>query len=254
MDQYPFELTPHIGSFHFGKPHTAFFAELLGYLGWPDGPVIMVGDEPTMDINPADQFGLPTFWISKEGVAPPDNLQMPHAQGQLSDLLTWLDSLPDSALEPDLTTPVSTLATLRSTPAVLGSLSQELTASQWSRQTQPGEWRLAEIVCQLRDVDTEVNIPRLKKILQEDNPFLPGMDTDRWIKERQYHLQDGPQALQSFIASRLDLIALLDTLQPTGWQRTARHSYFGRTDVVELVRIIALHDRMHIQQFLQDLN
>jgi hypothetical protein len=198
-------------------------------------------------------FGLPTFWITKDSVESPDEMQMPHACGQLSDLLNWLDSLPEGALEPDLTTLASMMATLRSTPAVLGSLSRDLTAWQWTHHSRPDEWCLAEIVCHMRDVDIEVNLPRLNKILQEDNPFLPGMDTDRWIKERKYHLQDGPQALQSFIAARLKLLASLDTLQPDGWQRTARHSIFGRTDLAELVSIIAGHDRMHIQQFHQDL-
>jgi FMN phosphatase YigB (HAD superfamily) len=253
VDQYPFALVPNIESFHFGKPHVAFFAELLAYLGWPAGPVVMVGDDPKMDILPADQFGLPTFWITKEGATRPDDLQMPHAQGQLGDLLPWLDSLKDGPPEPDLTSLVSMVATLRSTPAVLGSLSQHLTAAHWNQHTRPGEWCLSDIVCHLRDVDIDVNIPRLKKILQEDNPFLPGMDTDRWIQERQYHLQDGSQALQSFIAARMNLLAVLDTLQPEGWQRTARHSIFGRTDLAELVSIIAGHDRLHIQQFQQDL-
>jgi FMN phosphatase YigB (HAD superfamily) len=90
VDRYPFALVPNIETFHFGKPHAAFFAELLAYLGWPSGPVVMVGDEPKSDILPADQFGLPTFWIAKEGVIPPADLQMPHARGQLSDLLQFI--------------------------------------------------------------------------------------------------------------------------------------------------------------------
>ena len=253
VDQYPFALIPSIESFHFAKPNTAFFAEAIANLGWPDGRVIMVGDDPKMDIHPADQFGLFTFWCVNQNQDPPENLQMPHASGSLNDLLNWIDQFTDSNLQPDFSTPTALLATLRSTPAVLKTISTNFTDNQWTCHPQTGEWCAAEIICHLRDVDIEVNLPRLVKMLREDNPFIPGMDTDRWNEERQYHLQDGPEAMNSFMVGRMKLLSLLDSVQPEGWQRTARHSIFGRTDLSELVGIIAGHDRLHIQQFLANL-
>ena len=253
VDQYPFALIPSIESFHFAKPNTAFFAEAIANLGWPDGRVVMVGDDPKMDIQPADQFGLFTFWCANQNQDPPENLQMPHASGSLNDLLNWIDQFTDSNLQPDFSTPTALLATLRSTPAVLKTISTNFTDNQWTCHPQTGEWCAAEIICHLRDVDIEVNLPRLVKMLREDNPFIPGMDTDRWNEERQYHLQDGPEAMNSFMVGRMKLLSLLDSVQPEGWQRTARHSIFGRTDLSELVGIIAGHDRLHIQQFLANL-
>jgi FMN phosphatase YigB (HAD superfamily) len=251
IDRYQFALVPSIDKFHFGKPNTAYFAELMAYLGWPGGSTIMVGNDPENDIFPADQFGLPTFWIAKDDDPPLENLLMPHAKGGFNNLMNWLDQWHDHDLQPDLTTPVALLATLRSTPAALSSLCNLLDDQQWTNHPQPGEWCPAEIICHLRDVDIEVNIPRLQKMLAEDNPFLTGMDTDRWIEERRYHFQDGPLALQSFVAARMNLLLLLDAIKPQGWQRTARHSIFGRTELSELVGFIAGHDRLHIQQLLQ---
>lgn len=253
IDQYQFALIPSIEKFHFGKPHITYFAELLAYLGWPDGSVVMVGNDLDMDILPADKFGLPTFWVTKQDDSRVENLLMPNDRGDFTRLIHWLDQQSDHTLQPDLNTPAAWLATLRSTPAALGSLCKDFNGRQWTNHPQPEEWCPAEIICHLRDVDIEVNLPRLKKILAEDHPFLPGMDTDRWIEERQYHYQDGPQALQSFIAARLNLLTLLDAIQPEGWQRTAHHSIFGRTELSELVSIIAGHDRLHIQQLLQTL-
>lgn len=253
IDQYQFALIPSIEKFHFSKPHTAYFGELMAYLGWPDGSVVMVGNDIEMDILPADKFGLPTFWITNSDNPHVENLIMPNARGNFKNLIDWLDQRPDHDLQPDLTSQVALLSTLRSTPAALGSLCNNLDSHQWTRHPKSDEWCPAEIICHLRDVDSEVNLPRLKKILAENNPFLPGMDTDRWLEERKYHFQDGPLALQSFIAARMNLLSLLDAIKPQGWQRTAHHSIFGRTELSELVGIISGHDRLHIQQILQTI-
>ncbi|HSO26589.1 MAG TPA: HAD family hydrolase, partial [Anaerolineales bacterium] len=49
-DEYPFELITSYESFHFTKPRPAYFAEALGRLGWPEGPVVVVGDDLENDI------------------------------------------------------------------------------------------------------------------------------------------------------------------------------------------------------------
>jgi hypothetical protein len=116
------------------------------------------------------------------------------------------------------------------------------------KQPAPDEWSVVEILCHLRDVDNEVNLPRIYKMIQETNPFLTGKDTDPWANERQYICQDGPQALQDFITARLKLLSLLEGLPLADWERPARHSLLGPTHLNELVGIIAEHDRLHVRQ------
>ncbi len=253
VERYPFALVPAIETFHFGKPHLAYFAEFLAQMGWPDGPVVMVGNDFEMDILPADQLGLATFWIAPNGKQAPKTLRMPHHHGQLSDLLAWLEQAEGNLPAPDPGNTAGLQAILSSTPAALDSLSRSLGPEQWVCHPQPGEWCLAEMICHLRDVDREVNLPRLKKILEEENPFLAGQDTDAWNSERCYHFQDGPEALHSFSAARIELLGLIDSLDPEAWQRTARHSIFGRTDLAEMVKFITSHDRLHVRQFLEGL-
>ncbi len=104
------------------------------------------------------------------------------------------------------------------------------------------------ILCHLRDVDMEVNLPRLNKVLHEVNPFLPGEDTDPWAKDRNYILQDCDEALDRFIITRMEIVSMLETLSPDDWERSARHAIFGPTRLIELVKIITGHDRLHVQQ------
>ena len=44
-----FELVSSFETFHFTKSHPAYFAEVLGRLGWPNEPVLMVGNDVEHD-------------------------------------------------------------------------------------------------------------------------------------------------------------------------------------------------------------
>jgi FMN phosphatase YigB (HAD superfamily) len=246
---YHFAVIPDYEAFHFAKPNPAFYAELLARLDWPDGPVVMVGDSVENDVIAARQMGLASFWISKDGLQPAQGLLAPNAHGSQADVLAWLQTA--SLTTPDFNTPQASLAILLSTPAVLHSLRKEVPLDGWLKPPAPNEWRLAEIICHLRDVEAEVNLPRLRKIVAEDNPFLPGIDTEPWALQRSYNSQDCMQALDDFIAARKESAALLEKLEPAAWLRTAQHSILGSTTLLGIVGIIASHDRLHIQQVHQ---
>jgi hypothetical protein len=252
-DRYPFALIPSIEAFHFAKPNPTFLTEILARLGWPDEPVAMVGDNPDNDIRSARRLGVPAYWISEGKPFPQDGPYKPNGEGDIDGVLPWLDAMPAEALKPDFNNPTALLAILRATPAVLDSLCKALDEDSWTKRPQPKEWCQAEIICHLRDVDEEVNLPRVQKVLKENNPFLPGKDTDPWAEERKYICQDGSQALHQFLANRNRLLKLLDKLDAEDWQRSARHAIFGPTRLIELINIIAGHDRLHIQQAQQTL-
>jgi HAD superfamily hydrolase (TIGR01549 family) len=252
VEQYPFELISSYETFHFGKPSPAYYAELLGRLNWPEGGILMVGDDWKRDIQGASQLGLATYWLSN-GVATAEGGQAPSGRGELGQVLDWIDSLPDAALEPEYNFPSAMLATLRATPAVLDTLCGELAEETWGASPHPDEWCPTEILCHLRDVDREVNLARIPRVLHENDPFISGKDTDPWADERKYICQDGPQALHEFSVARMKLLDLLEAAAPEDWERTARHAILGPTTLQELVRIIAEHDRLHVRQVTQDL-
>jgi HAD superfamily hydrolase (TIGR01549 family) len=251
VEKYPFELVPGYESFHFAKPDPAYFTEMLAQMGWPEGQVVMVGDDFNLDIASANRVGLATFWLS--GHSPQklpglDNLKAPAQSGQLEDILPWLDQWLQSDSKPNYLTPAAILAILRATPAALQSLSQTTPTSLWRLRPQSDEWCFTELLCHFRDVEQEVNLPRLHKVIEEDYPFLPGQDTDPWAEQRNYIQQDGAQALHLFMRTRMKLLDILESLKPDDWQRPFRHAIFGPTHLVEMVGIIASHDRLHLRQ------
>ena len=251
---YPFSLIASYETFHFAKPNPVFFTEILARLGWPDGGVIMVGDDLYNDIYPARSIGIPTFWVAQDKNIGKDDPFTTTAQGSLGAVIPWLDSASPEQLRPDFSSTIATTGTLRATPAALAVMIHELPASAYNVRAKPDEWSLTEILCHLRDVEQEVNLPRLKKVIDELDPFLPGMVTDPWAEERQYICQDAPTALASFTQSRLQLLNLLDGLKDEDLRRTARHAIFGPTHLKELVGINAGHDRLHLQQVKKTIN
>ncbi|MCU0484916.1 MAG: DinB family protein [Anaerolineales bacterium] len=253
LREYPFELVSTFETFHFAKPEPAYFTEFLAQIGWPEGPVVVVGDDIKMDVLPAQECGLAVFWTPAEASPNWELPSPPPPQGKLSDVLAWLDQTPLESLVPNLSQPAALKAVLRSTPAALDTITQRIDSLQWNIRPASKEWCAAEIICHLRDVEQEVNLPRLQLSLAESNPFIAGKNTDSWAEERGYIHQRLPLALRAFQSHRSQLLDLLDSISEQDWQRSIRHAIFGPTTFQELVRIIADHDRLHIQQLFRSI-
>lgn len=244
-EKYPFALVTSYENCHFTKETVAYYPEVLAQLGWPDDPVVMIGDDIEREVKPTQSAGLPVFLVRKSGDKSQDIDGVPH--GTLESFQGWLEKSDPEMLRVKLRTSQALLAALRATPAALATISDQLEADVWRRRPAPSEWNLTEITCHLRDLEQELNIPRLQRILTEDNPFLPAEMADSWAEERKYTTQSGQQALVDFILARKTTIAMLAGLG-FEWSRPARHSIFGPTTLQEMVGFVAAHDRTHIQQ------
>ena len=249
-EKYPYPLVSSYEHFHFLKPLPAYFAEVLGRLGWPEGPVVMVGNDVEQDLVPAAALGLATYHAldtsSKNDFAATGH-------GLISELRPWLEATDPASLAPAYTSPTSILAQLRSTPAVLAGMLDSVPSSAWTHRPADKEWSVTEILCHMRDVEREVDQPRIDLILNQDEPFIPGENPDAWAAERNYNAQDGAQAQREFTSARLGTLTMLDGLSPAQWSRKTRHAIFGPTSLQELVSFNAEHDRLHIQQVRANL-
>ncbi|MCX7756610.1 MAG: DinB family protein [Anaerolineales bacterium] len=246
-ETYPFRLISDFETFHFAKATVAFFPEFLGHLGWDgESPVLMIGDSIERDVIPARQAGIPVFWLRTEGQTAPEAEGIP--QGTLTDLRRFLETLKASPPKPDSACPVALLAALQAGPALLHHCTRITPPAKWSVRPAQDQWALTEIICHLRDVDTEVNLPRIESVLREENPILTGQDTDLWAEQRQYIQEDGATAFGEFVSARIRLLERLKSLPPHAWERPARHTIFGPTHLRELVGFMVQHDQAHIQQ------
>jgi FMN phosphatase YigB (HAD superfamily) len=250
-EKYPFALVTSYETFHFTKETVAYYPEVMAQLGWPDDPVVMVGDDIEREVKPTQAAGFPVYWVRESGDVPREQVGIP--RGKLGSFRTWLEKTNPENLKISLQTPQALLATLRSTPAAIATLVRSVSNDTWRRKPAPAEWCLIEILCHLRDVERMVNLPRIRKILAEENPFLAGEDTDHWVEEHKCADQDRAEILVDFINARKETISLIINMQAE-WTRTARHAIFGPTTLLELVAIMAGHDRVHIQQIWKTIN
>ena len=230
---------------HFSKSFTAYYAEVLGRLGWPEGPVLMVGNDIERDLLPAHRLGLPTYLIDGSPDSAPEFVA---GQGSLADLRPWLESTNLSRLEPSYKTPDAILAIMTSTPAVLHNLTAGLTEEQWRHEPTKDDWALNEIVCHLRDTEREIHRLQINLLLEREGAFLPRPENAVWANEREYLNVQGTSALAEFTAARLEILKALREQKDELWSRRARHAIFGPTNFLEVAGFIADHDRLHIQQ------
>ncbi len=244
-EKFPYSLITSYENCHFTKETVAYYPEVLAQLGWPEDPVVMVGDDIDREVKPTQSAGLPVYLVRKSPETSFDATGVP--QGTLESFRGWLEGTDPDTLRYKFQTPQATLANLRSTPAALASLTGMLDTETWATRPKLAEWNLTEVICHLRDVEMEVHLPAVRAILDENNPFLAGKITEPWVKERIYSAQDGSAALHEFLLTRKATISHLETLK-NEWSRPARHSMFGPTNLLELVGFFAAHDRSHIQQ------
>ena len=250
-EKYPFPIISSYEDFHFTKPNPAYFAEVLGRLGWPDDPVLMVGNDVEQDLIPAAALGLATYHSTD--ITPSTNGFQPTGSGRIGELRAWLEGVDPAALMPDFSAPASLLALLRASPAALAGLLGPLPAEALRARITDEEWSVTEVLCHLRDVEREVDQPRIRKILDEEEPFIAAEMPDEWAKPRSYQDQDGMGALREFTALRIQTLEMLTGLEPDQWSRKARHSILGPTSLQEMVGFNAEHDRLHIQQIWKTL-
>ena len=271
---FPYVVLRGMETARFSKPHPEFFAQILAGLsvttdGAAPGEVLVVGDSWNDDILPAAALGMHTFWVNDRTTAPdggpaywraagspsdgatPAPDVRPAGQGGLEDLERWLadgglESLPPA--EPPAT-PRCLLAMLAGHLAVVLEMLEGCPGQvDWHARPTPDEWSLAEILCHLRDVETEVHTDRFRRMIRESNPYIVGIDADLWAAERDYQQQDGPAALAAFAAARAYNLDRLRAQPPEVWARPARHSILGPSTFAEIVRLSVQHDQLHLRQ------
>ncbi len=241
-----FALVTSYESLHFAKPQPEYYAEILARLGRYPGEALMIGDNLEADIKPAHRLGMAVYHVTNE---PDPEFPSGDLQSFPMDLLSTRYNPGSDPLED----PRIILARLRALPAAVRAITAGMDPSAWTRRPEANEWAPTEIICHLRDVEQEVNLPRLAAILELDSPHLPAFDTDRWAEERDYISMNGPSAQDEFCMARLRLLAALAKLRPEEWERTGRHSLLGPTTLRELFKFSTEHDWLHIAQLRKTL-
>ena len=138
------------------------------------------------------------------------------------------------------------------TPDVLAGLVAGLDAAAWRARPAPAEWAPVEIVCHLRDEETEDFGARVRVIADGGDRFTP-IDPERWAVERRYREDDGPRALAAFRERRLASLGFLDAVAPGRLERVLERPSGGGLSGLDVLAAWVAHDRLHLAQLAATL-
>ena len=103
-EKYPFELISSFETFHFSKPNPAYLAEVLQKMGWTEGAILVVGDDPVLDLSAAEALGVAAYWIADDTQDLPAERKNPLGRGRIGALRDWLESTDEASLLPSAET------------------------------------------------------------------------------------------------------------------------------------------------------
>ncbi|OWQ91612.1 damage-inducible protein DinB [Roseateles aquatilis] len=103
-----------------------------------------------------------------------------------------------------------------------------------------------EQLCHVRDIEIDGYQQRIRRILSEDDPLLPSLDTDALVLERRYGEDDPVAALAAFAEARRETLRLLATITPEQLGRRARFEGYGPLTFKALIHYLCSHDQQHL--------
>lgn len=233
-----FAFITHSENMHFSKPSPAYFAETVARVGVEPDETLLIGDSARNDINPARAIGIHSWQVNEL-----DGLRPIFKRVREPD---WEQDFLSQPLQPSVIIPQYS-----GNIAALYGLLAEVKPHQWRQRPDPEEWSILQILCHLWQSEETVQRERMRRILLYDDPFIAA-SAPAGPDIPPCH-EDGYEVLDSFQREREKTIKLLSTLKPSQWERSARHSIFGLTDLLEMAHFTAQHDRLHITQLCQTL-
>ncbi|HEY8477879.1 MAG TPA: DinB family protein [Chloroflexota bacterium] len=138
------------------------------------------------------------------------------------------------------------LEVMTATPAVLRPLLSAIPEEVLTRPPTPGAWSPLRVLGHLLYVETVIIGPRVRLMLEADDPLFPPGPPERETRPAEAILAD-------LVTAREEHLALLRALGPEQRRRSGRHAEYGRVTVEEHVIEWAYHDLDHLRQILAAL-
>lgn len=148
--------------------------------------------------------------------------------------------------------PQSTIARLRTTGRDLVALVSGVPQRRLAKQPADGGWAPATIVSHLADAEL-VYSTRIRSVITDDKPYLPGYDQDAWAERFAVFDEDVKDVLARWRSLRDANLRLLESLEEAEWKQTGVRPEKGEQTLLQMVHDLAEHDRSHLDQIRRAL-
>jgi uncharacterized damage-inducible protein DinB len=146
--------------------------------------------------------------------------------------------------------PARLIATYLHGPATLRKAVAGLDAEALRARPVPGKWSILEVVCHLADSE-QAYCHRMKRVIAEENPLLPGYDETRFAAALACPDRDVEEELALLESMRRQMARILRTVPVPTWSRTGVHTERGLMTLEDLLRTEAEHIPHHLP-FLEE--
>ena len=137
--------------------------------------------------------------------------------------------------------------TLRALPDQVEALARGLDDEALRRRPVPDQWSIKEVCAHLRD-SLEIDGERIRRMVEEDDPAIPGYDQEALARERDYQNASMPLVLTALRAFSGGNAYALERLSDEQWRRGGHHEERGAINVGGYAEQQAEHVRAHLEQ------
>jgi hypothetical protein len=137
-------------------------------------------------------------------------------------------------------------ASLSATPRRLSALFVALERELHRVRPDGHGFAFSEHLWHLADLETEAFQVRLRRMLEEERPFLPDFDGAAAARARDYLALDPAEGLRRFSAARARTLEAFSRLREAEWGRLGEQQGMGVMSLAELPARILAHDHGHL--------
>src|SRR2546430_13378494 len=132
---------------------------------------------------------------------------------------------------------------LSRTPALLARVAAQVPDALV--RVRSGPFALVEHAWHIADLEREGFGERARRLIAEEDPFLPDFDGERIAREREYLKADPAPAIAAFGAARAQTLRSLRAVSGGQWARSGRQEGVGTITLAGLPRRIRDHHPPH---------
>lgn len=143
--------------------------------------------------------------------------------------------------------PAEALEQLRQTPLEVAALIEGLSEEAMTRPAPDGGWAIRNVVSHLRDAQGVLDF-RIDLFLKEKNPVLEMKQVWTWAKNETERPPTTREIFETYLSTRREVIAKLETIPLANWWRTGSHEEFGIVSIKQQVSYFASHELTHLPQ------
>jgi hypothetical protein len=137
-------------------------------------------------------------------------------------------------------------------PPLLDAMLGDLDDAMARNRPAADEWAPIEVLCHLRDEETEDFGARLRVVLDGHGEFAP-IDPEGWVETRRYREAGLGNVLADLRQRRDASLAFLASIQPERLSNALPHRTLGRLSGLDILVAWAAHDRLHVAQLAATL-